>query len=180
MRRHIGVVAVFAILQAIACAAATHQTDTTPSATTRTAILVRSIAWANDTIPVVRFNPPWAYGAWRLEIEACSGLHREGWPAFYVAPIAPLPGPDAGHPRAAYYDERSRSIVFALGTEGNASIAKHEILHYLLFPFLPRVNADTMTVDEAERWAHPTEYYGATGRCAQAINSQRASNGGAQ
>ena len=124
----------------------------TPALTTfQRDVLARQLGRINDTIPVLRFAPPRAYARWRAEVEACSGLTRTGWPAFYLAPIYPL---DAeGH--IAMYLYVNERILFALGVETDATVVRHELLHWLLI----------------ERYAHgehPAEYFGsedAPGRC---------------
>lgn len=162
LARGIAPLFLFVGLQAAACGSAATIHTVPPD--TRVRVLERDLAWIGDTIPIVRFNPPFIYGAWRLEMESCTGKHREGWPKFYLAPIAPLP-----KQRAAYYEEQSLSVVFALGKETQAAVVKHELGHFLLFPSLPPAPSDT---GEIEAWAHPPEYYGPTGACASTINPQ--------
>lgn len=115
----------------------------------RADILAREIAWIGDNIPVIRFNPPYIYGAWRLEVEACSGKQRAGWPKFYVAPVAPL-APDG---RVGFYAHDSNVIVFALGHEAVPWIYRHEILHFLL------------NGEFSPRNPHPDEYFGPASPC---------------
>jgi len=94
----------------------------------RAVVLRRDIAWTFDTIPLLRFDPPYIYGAWRLEVEQCSGLRRDGWPVFYVANKMPV-GP---HQYYAYYAPTTDAIVFGLGGEAQKWLVQHELLHYTL------------------------------------------------
>ena len=134
---------------AVAPACATRAT-LTPTAMER-AVLARQLGRINDTIPVLRFAPPRAYARWRAEVEACSGLTRAGWPAFYLAPIYPL---DAeGH--IAMYLYVNERILLALGVETDATVVRHELLHWLL-------------IDRYAHGEHPAEYFGSEdrpGRC---------------
>lgn len=117
-------------------------------------ILKQRIAWVYDTIPVLKFDTPFAYGFFRLQVEACSGKTRLGWPRFFVAPISPLP-PDN---RAAFYAPQSQSIVFALGEEVQPSTIRHELLHWLLDPLDPTD-------------MHPAEYFDKqSGKCGTLVN----------
>lgn len=116
----------------------------------RPRIAARDLAWANDTIPVLRFNPPFIYGSWKLQVESCSGLSKAGWPRFYVAPVNPI-GPGWG----GYYASQSQSIVLALGNEVNPDIVKHELLHWLLDP----ING------------HPEDFYDT--RCGDVLGTAR-------
>jgi hypothetical protein len=108
----------------------------------KAAILHDRLAWLNDSTPVVRFATPFVYGLWKLEMEHCSGRHKEGWPRFYVAPIAPLHADG----RIAFYAQDTKAIVFGLGEEVNPFTVRHELLHWLLDPWDPRD-------------AHPAEYF---------------------
>lgn len=128
----------------------------------RAQILEREIAWGRDTIPLLRFRVPFVYGAWRIELEQCSGLTREGWPSFYVAPVSPLPGSLLG-----YYDEGAKAVVFALGNEARKQTVLHELLHFFLAPTIdPRRQPDE-TGEERVARLHPADYF--TGRCGQLL-----------
>ena len=119
----------------------------------RARIAKRDIAWFGDTTPIVRFNPPYIYGLWRLEVEACAGRTRDGWPNFYIAPTNPL-----GGDKLAMYVYPSNSIVFSLGSEVVPWIVRHELLHFVL---------------NGEGGQHPKEWFGdATnpGKCWDFIN----------
>lgn len=133
----------------------------------RRAVLADRVLWLADTIPIVRFEPPFIYGSWRLELESCSGLRRKDWPKFYLSPVSPLP------PRGslAFYIAELDAIVFALGTENNASIVRHEMLHFLLEPRIPP-KPDGETQEEFERRLHPTEYFGGASRCTGIITRE--------
>ena len=41
-------------------------------------IAVHDVAWLEDTSPIIAFRPPFVYGYWRLQVEACVGKSRPG------------------------------------------------------------------------------------------------------
>ena len=82
-----------------------------------------------DSIPIIQFRPPWVYGMYRLQVEACVGVRKDGWPRFYIAPESPF-----GPGYAAAYFRRADAIVFGLGNELHAPTVRHELIHWLLAP----------------------------------------------
>lgn len=137
------------------CSACTvqHVPPTVPTlAQQRIAVLSHRIGWLADTVPLLRFNTPYAYGFWRLQVEACSGKTRDGWPRFFVAPIAPL-----GSDRLAFYDPEGNVIVFSLGSETQDWVFRHEMLHFLMAP--------TLKGDP-----HSDEYFGVNGKCGSLVH----------
>lgn len=120
----------------------------------RAAVVMRDVRWIHDTIPILRFEPYFIYFAWKAEMESCSGVKREGMPVFYVAPISPL----AGDGRIGFYAPDSRSVVLSLGYERDAWIVRHEILHYLLEPVIPKARPGEPPEETAIR-AHPPEFF---------------------
>lgn len=138
------------LLASVACS---QQSDSVVNA--RRDILLRDIAWLEDSIPLLRFDPPPIYAAWKAQIEKCSGVKRDGWPKFYIAPVLPLPKEWLG-----FFAASSQTVVFALGFERQDWTVRHELLHYVLDPLnLP---------DE-----HPAEYFGKGanfGKCGDLVN----------
>lgn len=126
----------------------------------RVEILHRDVAWAMDTIMLMRFAPFDGYAVVRVQIERCSGLTRAGWPTFYVAPISPLPGHVLG-----FYDEKRQAIVFALGNEIRAATVGHELLHWLLAPHIPSARGEYETYHEYQSRVHPDSVFGTSGKC---------------
>lgn len=150
----------------LACGPSQPVLAPTPSASARRAdILARDIAWLGDSVPLVRFNIPHIYGLWRLQVEQCTGLSRPGWPLFYVAPIVPL----SSDGRVAMYASGSNSIVFALAHEGMDWIVRHELLHFLLAPLIPKAPKGETPAEAALR-VHPPYYF--DGRCAFLVQPQ--------
>ena len=112
------------------------------------------IAFLDDTLPVVKFRAPFIYHMWLAQVKACTGVEKEGMPALYLAPVAPL-GSDFA---TARYYPRKKIIVFSLGAEVEPWIVRHEFLHWLLDP------QDTK--------GHPDEWFSpdpSIGRCAALI-----------
>lgn len=136
----------------LGCHSPTPTIQPTPLETTRVRVVEDQLGWFDDTIPIVRFRPPFAYGYWRLQVEACAGVTKDGWPKFFMAPISPL--------RADYaiglFASRSNSIIFAFGAETQPWVVRHEILHWLLYP----IN----TKD------HPPEHFGPQSPCGSLVN----------
>lgn len=132
---------------------------------TRAEILARDIAWASDTLPLLRFNPPWEYGAIRLRVEQCVGRTRADWPRFYIAPLNPMPGHVL-----AFYDEGNQSIVFGLGNEANPGTVAHELLHWLLAPVIPPHRRHDETVEAWVERVHPDSIFAPHGRCGHILN----------
>lgn len=130
----------------------------------RADVLAREIAWIGQ-IPILRFEPFYAYFALKAEVEGCAGIKKEGMPTFYVAPVSPL-APDG---RIAFYAPDSKSVVFALGWEKEAWIVRHELLHWILDGHLPPA-APNETPDQAANRAHPPEFFGLEGRCGALVN----------
>jgi len=124
----------------------------------RAAILNREVAWM-DTLPVLRFSTPYVYGSWRLQVEQCSGLTRNGWPTFYISAIAPLP-----QKRDALFAARADAIVFALGQESRPLTVIHELLHWLSESQIAPA-PDDETEEEMDRRWHPDSLYGPVGKC---------------
>lgn len=135
--------------------------------TTRGDIIARDIAF-RDSLPLLRFNPLFAYGAIRLAVEQCVGRTRAGWPRFYVAPINPLPGLTL-----AFYDERTQSIVFALGNEVRESTAAHELMHWILAPVIWPYRYRDESPDEWTARVHPDSLFGNDGKCSHLLNPGR-------
>ena len=161
MRKAVRVVLV-GLVALVACGS--HVTTSpAPEPPTRAKILERSIGWA-DTLPLLRFEPPAFYGAVRLAVEQCTGRTRAGWPAFFVAAINPLPGFIL-----AFYDERSKSIVFALGIEASPPTVAHEFIHYLLAPEITSHRLEHETLEDFVLRVHPPEFFGKSGRCAHLL-----------
>lgn len=129
--------------------------------TVRVNIIRRDIAWALDTVPLLKFPPFDHYAVIRLHAERCSGLTREGWPAFYVAPISPMPGWVL-----AFYDEDRRAIVFSLGSEMRRETVLHELLHFLLAPHIPSKRRTDENYEQYQGRVHPDSIFSkATGKC---------------
>jgi hypothetical protein len=115
------------------------------------------IAWIADSIPIVRFDPPFVYHMLKAQVESCSGVHKDGFPAFFIAPIAPL----GTHYEVAVFIRSSNVVVFSLGAENQPWVARHELLHWLLAP------RDTKD--------HPPEFFSKDpliGRCAPFITPE--------
>jgi hypothetical protein len=119
-------------------------------------VLARDIRFIYDSVPIVKFRTPFLYGVFRLQVESCSGRTRDGWPAFYLAPVNPLN--DRGF-AAAYFPDAD-AIVFGLGSEVNEQIIRHELLHWLLRPTM----------------GHPPEFFGdslSNGKCGHLLRVER-------
>lgn len=158
----------YALLCVLLLGCTVRQVPPSPSMMqSRANVMARDIAW-KDSMPLLKFRPPWEYGAIRLQVEACSGLTRAGWPAFYIAPQNPLMGNVL-----AYYDERTQSIVFGLGNENNTGTISHEILHWLLGPYIPPYRRKDETPDEWVRRVHPDSIYAPHGKCGHLLNPGR-------
>jgi hypothetical protein len=125
-------------------------------------ILRRDLAWYGDTIPILRYNPPYAYSIWRETVERCSGLSREGWPRFYVANIDVLPGQ-----RGAFYAGNHNVVVFALGYEVQPWAFMHEILHFLHHPHVAPIPLGE-TDEEQKVRTHPDSLFRA--KCGPFVN----------
>lgn len=146
MRRRILIVAL-----ALCATCTTVRVPQTDLRAARQRIAEDRIGWAVDTVPIVRFDVPFVYHMFKAQVESCSGKHKEGFPALFVAPTAPLPYRYA----LAVYSRENNSIVFALGSEVMPWVIRHELLHWLLAP--------TDTKD------HPSEWFSTDptiGRCA--------------
>lgn len=126
-----------------------------PLALARVTVLTGTLAWVDDTVPVLQFKPPPIYGMWRLDVERCSSLTRAGWPKFYIAPI-PLHYDDILI--AAFYVAPTQNIVFSLGAETQRGVVAHELLHWLLELTLPPAPDDASTDARITR-QHPPEYF---------------------
>jgi hypothetical protein len=112
------------------------------------------VSWLGDSLPVVRFDPPYVYSMFKAQVEACSGVKKDGFPKFYIAPVAPL----GSNYALAVFVPRQNVVVFALGSEVLPWVVRHELLHWLLAP------RDTRD--------HPPEFFSADptiGRCAPFI-----------
>lgn len=132
----------------------------------RLQIVKRDVTFVYDSIPTLRFSPPFAYGAIRLQVERCSGLTREGWPRFYIAQDNPLPGFVL-----AFYDEDRKAVVFALGNETVPSTVAHELLHYLLAPHIPSKKRSDESFTEYTARVHPDSIFNTdTGKCRMFLN----------
>lgn len=140
------------LLVVLSCHRSPATTPTPPLETHRVRIANDRLGWYADTIPIVRYDPPYVYGMWRLRMEACSGVTKLGWPKFYMAPISPLNREWA----VGIYAPRSESIVIALGAESADWVISHELLHWLL---APRSTKD-----------HPAEYFGPDSPCGRFVN----------
>lgn len=80
----------FVVLALLVLGCTTKEVAAPPSpGDIRAGLIRRDVAFAFDTLPLLRFEPPFIYGAIRLQAERCSGLTREGWPRFYVAATNP-------------------------------------------------------------------------------------------
>jgi hypothetical protein len=152
------------LLFALAC-----QRQVTTAPNPRDAIVQRDLAWVSDTLPVLRFNTPYSYGALRVQAEQCSGRTRAGWPRFYVASISPFPGM-----LLAFFeddpDDPDDRIVFALGYETDDFTVVHELLHWLLAPVVsPKWDKQRESYEAFIVRVHPAEYFGKSGRCAHLL-----------
>lgn len=117
----------------------------------RARALIEQVAFWQDTVPIVKFPPPFAYGYWRLEVERCSGKTRDGWPAFYQSATMPLREDGAW----AVYDHTVNAVIFGLGVADISWLIRHELLHFLLSPSI----------------GHPPEYFDRdTGKCGALVN----------
>lgn len=155
------------LLLLLGCTTRTVEPRFSP-AQTRADIITRDIAW-KDTLPLLRFNPPFAYGAIRLAVEQCLGRSRDGWPTFYIAAVNPLPGLVL-----AFYDENTKSIVFALGNETRESTAAHEFMHWTLAPVLSPYRRRDETAEAWNLRVHPDSlFHPETGKCAHLLNPGR-------
>ena len=131
-------------------------------------VVRRNVAIIHDSLVILRFAIPFQYGVLRLQVEQCAGVSRDGWPAFYVSAHNPLPGGFA-----AFYDERSKSIVFALGNESEPATVAHELLHFVL---APQVNPYRQRGESPEAFVarvHPETFFGESGRCAHLLYPTR-------
>lgn len=137
----------------------------------RSEIAKRDIAWIADTIVIMRFEPFFYWGTIKMEMEVCSGRTRAGWPEFYVASISPLGRDHLGRHIAAWYDKRTQSILFALGSEVFTPYIRHELLHWLLEDLIPDA-PPRETPDQTEARVHPAEYFGSSGRCSHLLYPQ--------
>ena len=151
------------LLFALAC-----QHHVTTASTPQDAITKRDIGWVMDTLPVLRFNTPFRYGALRVQAEQCTGRTRLGWPRFYVAALSPLPGM-----LVAFFeddpDDPDDRIVFALGYETDEATVVHELLHWLLAPSIPTRKREGESYEAFLLRVHPPEYFSRTGRCAHLL-----------
>lgn len=144
------IAALLSVLLLLACRQPVH-TPPNPLAEARARVLLEQVAFWQDTVPIVKFRPPFAYGYWRLEVETCSGKTREGWPTFYQAATMPLREDGAW----AVYDHTANAVIFGLGVADISWLIRHELLHFLLSPDL----------------GHPPEYFDADeGKCAALVN----------
>ena len=149
-------IALCAVMATVAACGGQADSASVPSVAHK-AILRRDIRWLSDSIVLLRFDAPPSYVQWKAEVEKCSGLHRDGWPTFFVAPVFPLPAL-----RLGFYVWQSQTVVFALGAEREAWVVRHELLHWLLDP----------------KWApkddeHPKAYFGLGtdfGKCGDLVN----------
>lgn len=156
------------VLALLALLGATCARTPIPNVATTAAILSRDVKWLNDSTPIVRFQTPYIYGFWRLQVEACSGRTREGWPTFYVAPVSPLLL--GGRVTAdGVYIKESNSIVFALGQETSRITVSHELLHWLIDD-LVAAKPDSETFTEQQARTHPSEYF--ERRCGLLLRAQ--------
>jgi hypothetical protein len=119
----------YGLVALIGCASLPAQKVST-SQQVRARVAERDLAWLGDSIPLMRFNMPFSYTWLRSQMEECSGLKREGWPTFYLAPINPIWM--AQGPAAAMYVHKTNVVVFALGSETVPWIIRHELGHFLL------------------------------------------------
>lgn len=106
----------------------------------------RDVGFTYDTIATLRFDPPSVYGAFKLEVEKCSGFTRDGLPRFYITNRQPVI-----YDYLAFYDTEELSITFGLGTEIVPWIIHHELLHWVL--------------DGHGIKGHPAQYFGPNGKC---------------
>jgi hypothetical protein len=168
MIRRVGSVLLVAIIALVACAGNGHLVASQPVHAKRAEILLRDIGWVHDSIPLLRFDPPHQYHFLRAQVELCSGIHRDGWPRLYVAPINVLPG---GH--GGFYASDSDVIVFALGYEAYEWPVRHELLHFVLEPHIPPA-PPVETEEEADARVHPPEFFAReTGKCGAYVNPPR-------
>lgn len=165
MKRYLVYSALYTVIGVLGCSCASLSGQQTITGERRAEIIVRETAWIIDSVPILRFNVPFTYGYFRLQVEQCSGKTRDGWPRFYIAPINPMPSPDG--PLAAYYDSANDVIVFALGNETNREIIVHELLHFLLKGDIPSGPSDETKAAKQLR-LHPAEYF--QKRCGHVIN----------
>lgn len=105
-------------------------------------MVAENVAVFNGFMPILKFPTPLAYTFLRHQVETCSGLTREGWPTFWVAPLVLLNSEGA----VGLYIRGHRQIIFALGYETVPWAIRHEILHDL-------VDAPVGSP------AHPPEYF---------------------
>lgn len=150
----------------VACAGNGHLVTPPPTRpsvdSVRERIAREDIGWTSDSIPLLRFNPPFVYYGWRAALEACSGLTRSGWPRFFLAPVHPLPGNYHG-----FFAHDSDAIVLAFANEMERWIVAHEILHWLSEDLIP-AGKKGETQDEMIERTHPPELFGQ--KCAHMVN----------
>lgn len=162
---YLGLFTIYAVVGCSSCATLTGQLPPQVVAEKRAEVIERDIAWLGDTIPILRIGVPFMYGYFRLQLEQCSGLTRDGWPRFYQAPINPIMTGDG--PSAAFYDPEANVIVFALGTLTDRTVILHEMLHFLLKPQIPDAPHGE-TREQKDLRVHPPKYF--TEKCGHVIN----------
>lgn len=86
-------------------------------------------AWIYDTVPVIRFDPPPIYGLWKQEAEQCTGKSKPGFPRLFLSPFGHV-----GVSSLAEYFAHHEAVVFSLGTEAQAWVVRHELIHWLGAP----------------------------------------------
>lgn len=131
-------------LPLVTCRAPVESPASSPPAKVLARIVAENVVVFGAT-PVLRFTPPPIYTMWRIQVEQCSGLRREGWPTFFVAPTIRLEL-DAKSFAIGLYRRDGQRIIFALGYEAVDWVVRHELLHWLL---------DVGPGEES----HPEEYF---------------------
>lgn len=123
----------------------------------RSRIVKDRLAWSNDTIPIVRFDPPNGYRQLRRMVEECSGKKRDGWPLLFIAPVNPLGWNERGFPVLAVTYPQQGATVFALGMEREQFVVAHEMLHWIYWPEVTR--------------DHPASVFGPDAPCAYLLKT---------
>ena len=128
----------------------------------RDRVIAEHFGILDDSLAVLRFNPPSVFHQWYAEIIGCSGVKFPGsLPPVFVAPITEFQrGPNEA-PSLAFYNAVHRYIVFGLGWERVDWVARHEFLHDALqlngiIPSTPFGES----YDEMRQRTHPLEYFG--------------------
>lgn len=122
----------------------------------RATLIAENVALLDDTIVVMRFDPPLDYLMYYAAILQCTGQRPATFPTFWVASVVNFP---SRHGALAFYAHDTHQTVFALGTEFVPWIVMHEMVHHALQATIPP-GPDNESWDAMQRRTHPIEVYG--------------------